>query len=117
MKKRIIFILSFIFIFFILEYFIFSPIYKLNSVYISYGLFPYDICQKQPRLWTAIKITFIISNLFNLIIISNIIFSKLLNTKSSKISLSQPPMLNKNNLQLLIGSDSENNSIYIPEKG
>ena len=62
--------------FFIIGFLIFSPIYKLDSVYISYGLFPYDICQKQPSLWNAIKIIFIFSNLINLTIVSNSIYLK-----------------------------------------
>ena len=61
MKKRIKFILLFLLIFFIIGFIIFSPLYKSNSVYINYGLVPYDICQKQPELWKTIKLIFIIS--------------------------------------------------------
>ena len=117
MKKRIIFISSFIFIAFIFGFFIFSPLYKLDSVYISYGLFPYDISQKQPQLWLFIKIYFIISNLMNLIIISNFIYSKISNKNCIKNLSNKPAILDKNNLQLLIGSNEQNNSLYIPEKG
>lgn len=89
MKKRLIFNFIFFLTFFIIEYLLFSPIYKLDSVYISYGLFPYDICQKQPTLWKSIKIIFIISNFITLNIISNLIYSKffknLINRKLFKI--------------------------------
>lgn len=117
MKKRIIFIFTFIFVFFAIEYFIFAPIYKLDSVYINYGLSPFDICQKQPNLWLFIKCAFFISNLFNLIIISNFIFLNIFKDQTKKKSITKPAIIEKDNLQLLIGSNSDNNSIYIPEKG
>ena len=117
MKKRLIFNFTFILTFFIIGYLIFSPIYKLESVYISYGLFPYDICKKQPQLWKIIKITFIISSLINLIIISNSIYSKLGKCRSKKASSPPSTAINQNNLQLLIGKNTENESIIIPEKG
>ena len=57
-KLSFIFILSVLLISFIIGYIIFSPIYKSTSIYISYGLVPYDICKKQPELWNAVKIIF-----------------------------------------------------------
>ena len=132
MKKRILFCFIFLIIFFIINYFIFSPIYKLNSVYINYGLHPYDICAKQPELWHFIKIIFIISELFNLIIISNLLFSKLINFSNNQFSKNNkilkllfnkkeknitPPKIDFNNLQLFIGNNENNKNIYIPEKG
>ncbi len=117
MKKRLLFILLFTITFLIIEYFIFSPIYKLNSVFISYGLSPYDICQKQPLLWKYIKLIFIISSTLNLIIIFNLIYSKIPHKNNTKNSNIISEKIDKNNLQLLIGKNQENNAIYIPEKG
>ena len=117
MKKRFLFNLIFLLIFFIIGYFIFSPVYKLNSVYINYGLFPYDICQKQPQLWSAIKYIFIISCSINLIIISNFIFPKFNNLYSKKDNNLSFEKIDKNKLALLIGKNEKNNSIIIPEKG
>ena len=117
MKKRILFILLFTLLFLIVEYFIFSPIYKLDSVYIPYGLYPYDICQKQPQLWRYIKLIFIISSLTNLIIISNMIYLKLPKKLSLKNTPSNLEKFDKNNLQLFIGKGQDNSNIYIPEKG
>ena len=118
MKKRLIFNLIFILAFLIIGYLVFSPIYKLNSVYISYGLYPYDICQKQPKLWNFLKIVFIYSSLINLIIISNTIYPKF----NSSFHISRQPtppsdIINPNNLELLIGNDLHGNAIHIPEKG
>ena len=117
MKKRFLFIIIFVLIFFIIGFFIFSPLYKLNSVYVNYGLVPYDICQKQPILWKLIKIIFIFSSMINLIIISNLIYSKIFKKSTNKHVALTPLNFNKNNLQLLIGKDEKNNGIYIPEKG
>ena len=129
MKKRLLFCFIFLLIFFIINYFIFSPIYKSNSLSINYGLHTYDICIEQHELWHSIKNIFFISELFNLIIISNLLFSKLINYSNNKnnkilkflINKKEkpitPPKINSNNLQLFIGNDVNNNNIYIPEKG
>ena len=84
MKKRLLFNFIFLFTFFIIGFFIFSPIYTSNSIYISYGLFPYNICEKQPTLWNSIKIIFIFSNFITLNIISNSLYSRFFKIKSSK---------------------------------
>lgn len=117
MRKRILFSLFFISIILSIEFFVFSPIYFLDSVFINYGLTPYDICQKQPRLWYFIKIVFIFSNIFNLIIISNNLYSILSKKNIIKKRVSQKEIISKNNLCLLVGLDNNKNKIYIPEKG
>ena len=117
MKKRLLFILIFTVTFLIVGYFIFFPIYQLDSIFITYGLYPFDICQKQPLMWKYIKIFFVISSTANLLIISNLIYSKIPHKINPKKSNSIPTKINKNNLQLLIGKNQENSYIYIPEKG
>ena len=127
MKKRLIFNLLILLSIFTIGYFIFSPIYKLDSVYIYYGLVPFDICEKQPKLWITIKIVFIVCSLFNTLFISNSIFSFFINhfnahiennsiNKNSNIIKSKTS-LDKNSLQLLIGKDKNNNPVIVPEKG
>ena len=170
MKKRLLFNFIFLLIFFLIGFFIFYPIYTSDSIYISYGLFPYNICEKQPILWAWIKIIFVISNFITLNIISNSLYSRIFKTKplknsnnnfnncfnncantnihnnfsnNAKYNLNnklinkfsninnslltlfydkknnnlEKNIINKNNLQLLIGLNSENNSVFIPEKG
>ena len=117
MKKRFLFIVLFTSLIFLLEFLVFSPIYTLHSVYINYGLHPYDICDKQPLLWMLIKLLFIVSSLFNSIIISNSIFSKTSKRFPKKKSTISSKVINKNTLQLLVGKDENHNSIFIPEKG
>lgn len=117
MKKKLIFNTTLLLIFFAIGYIIFSPIYKLNSVYISYGLTPYDICQKQPQLWSFIKIAFIVSNFTTIIIISNLIYPKIFSIFATQSKTIPPQKINNHTLQLLIGTNAENNNIFIPEKG
>lgn len=166
MKKRLLFNFIFLLIFFLIGFFIFYPIYTSDSIYISYGLFPYNICEKQPILWAWIKIIFVISNFITLNIISNSLYSRIFKTKplknsnnnfnncantnihnnfsnNAKYNLNnklinkfsninnslltlfydkknnnlEKNIINKNNLQLLIGLNSENNNVFIPEKG
>lgn len=117
MRKRIKFVTIFLSIFFIIGFIIFSPLYKSNSIYISYGLVPYDICKKQPELWQTLKIIFIISNFITLTFLSNTIYSKLFKFQNLKSETSYPQTINKCELKLLIGKDKNNNIIYIPEKG
>lgn len=117
MKKRLTFIFIFISVFLLIGYFIFSPIYKLDSVYINYGITSFDICKKQPSLWFSLKIIFIFSSIFDLILISNTLYSKYF----YKIFIHNTDNLivdtNSNDLKLLIGKDENNNSIYVPESG
>ena len=117
MKKRIIFIFTFILIFFILGFFIFSPLYNLKNVYISYGFLSYDINEKQPQLWLFIKICFIISSLFNLILISNAVYSNFIVKTNHKKINNPKPQIEKNDLQLFVGKNAKNETIFIEEKG
>ena len=127
MKKRLFFNLLILLFAISIGYFIFSPIYRLDSVYINYGLVPFDICEKQPRLWHFIKIIFIFSSLFNILFISNSLYPTLsnhfivhskknsLNNEKNMTYLENP--IDKNNLQLLIGKNKNNNPVIVPEKG
>lgn len=94
MKRHLIFNLIFIFIILFIGYLIFSPIYKLNSVYINYGLTSFDICEKQPSLWLWLKIIFIFSNLFNFILIFNTIYFKYFSNNFPKETNNKNPIQN-----------------------
>ena len=52
----------------------FSDIFYSNSIIITYGLHPFDICIKNPELWGYIKISFFITYVFSSFIISNFIY-------------------------------------------
>ena len=118
MRRKIIFIFSFTLFFLLLTLMLFLPLYLSNEVYLSYTLFPYNICEKQPQLWLYLKISFIISYLISLLIISNSIFNYTFKLKKHTNHLeTTTPCVNNNSLQLLIGINSENTPIYLPEKG
>lgn len=125
MKKRLIFNFIFLFILLLFGYLIFAPIYKLDSVYINYGLTSFDICEKQPSLWFALKIAFIFSCILNSVLIFNTIYSKYISKinfnnnffKTEFISCEDKnASLDPDNLQLLIGKNN-NSLVFIPEKG
>ena len=118
MRKKFIFMSSFTLFFLLIAIILFLPLYFSNEVYISYALFPYNICEKQPTLWLYLKISFVISYLISLLIISNSIFNYTFKFKK-KINPSKTnlPSVNNNYLQLLIGTNLQNQPIYIPEKG
>ena len=55
-------------------YTLFSEIFFADSVIITYGIHPFDICIKNPDLWQYIKYTFFITYIFSSFIISNFIY-------------------------------------------
>ena len=141
--KRFFFVVLFSLLYCYLGYKVFSDILYANSVIITYGIHPFDICVKNPDLWKYIKIAFVISYLFSSIIISNFIYfiseklvKKLIDTfkniseklnilkkkkreKSQKVSLSSSFFVDKKNedLKLFIGNSFEDKStIYLSSK-
>ena len=118
MKQKITFIISCLSITFIIGYIIFFPLYKQESVLITYGLTPYDICKKQLQFWNFLKTTFIISNLITATLIFNKIYSKFYTKQNPSAPITYPENnINTNNLHLLIGKDANTNNVYIPETG
>lgn len=128
-----------------LGYYLFLPVYLSSSVIISYGIHPFDICEKNPDLWYLIKLLFLITYLFSSMILSNLLyqsflqpiflcfdkfklkkfFSRFMNWwKYSKRqdSILSIPIDYSNSfqltpLQLYVGeSVTSNKSIYLPEK-
>ena len=141
--KRFFFVVLFSLLYCYLGYKVFSDILYANSVIITYGIHPFDICVKNPDLWKYIKLAFVISYLFSSIIISNFIYfiseklvKKLIDTfkniseklnilkkkkreKSQKVSLSSSFFVDKKNedLKLFIGNSFEDKStIYLSSK-
>ncbi len=120
--------MSFLIFFIISTYFIFKtfyPIYISEEIIITYGLHPFDICSKNPKLWIYIKITFIITFLISDFSIYNFIYSRILINFSFFKNVSNKKQINNNHykknskdLSLLVGHDKkENEKIYIPESG
>lgn len=111
-------------IFIYVTFYVFNPIFTAKEVIITYGIHPFDICSDNPELWKIIKTLYVICFLFSNLIVSHLIYTRILmkfsffQTKST-ISKSNIPMIThtKNSLDLLIGEDSSHNNIYIPESG
>ena len=68
-KAILIFLFAFIYCF--IGYKLFSEIFYSNSVIITYGINPFDICIENPDLWKYIKFTFFITYIFSSFIIAN----------------------------------------------
>jgi len=106
---------------------LFYPLYVANEVIIPYGIHPFDICSQNPKLWSIIKITYIVTFIFTNLVISNTIFKRFLikfkffqkNNKiiDSKYSNELINTLNSN-LKLFIGiNETDNKKVYLPESG
>lgn len=61
-----------------LGYFLFSSIYMSSSIIISYGIHPFDICERNPDLWHLIKLLFLITYIFSSMILSNLFYQSFL---------------------------------------
>ena len=104
--KRFLFITFFSFIYCYIGYSLFSEIFYANSVIITYGINPFDICIKNPDLWRYVKVIFVISYVFSSFIISNFLyfilslfFQKIINLINKIKSI-----INKFNLKNLINN-------------
>ena len=95
------------------------PIFTAKELIITYGIKPFDICQKNIKLWNLIKILYIITFLFSNLIYSYFVFNKIKNNEKiePKKEMMEKDKL-KNNLKLLIGYDIKTKEkIYLPEYG
>ena len=117
LKRRFIFVMTFLLIVAIINLFVFSPIYCLKTVVINFAVHPFNICEKYPNGWNLIKFIFIISSIISNFILSNIIYSFLFkkdpNIKEKKLS----NISSNNELNLKIGLTLENEEITIPVSG
>lgn len=117
-------------IFCFIGYQIFSKLYFLDHIIITYGLHPFDICLEQPILWKYCKIWFCVSYLFSSIFFANLFFNlfyKLFKSKFESLKIqksfknnSNYSLINPNSkcsLSLLIGENINTKQlIYLPEK-
>ena len=113
---RFIFCSFFAFLLLIFSIILFKPIlFASNNLCIS-NLKILDFIIKDSSLFYIYKISYIISLLFNSLVLSNIIYSKYF----SKIFLLNNPKkinnINSNDINLIVGKDLSGNLIYLPEK-
>lgn len=118
-KHRFIFVSLFLLISFIVNLFIFFPIFKSESIIISFAIHPFDICTKYPNGWILIKNLYIFSSFLSNLIISNVIYSFLFKKSpvvSSKVN-NKYSFNSDNNLNLKIGLTLDDSPIFLPLKG
>lgn len=72
--KRILFIFFAAFLFCLVGYSIFLPLYSSSHIMIDYGINPFDICVEQPILWQYCKYWFVFTYVFASFFISNFLF-------------------------------------------
>ena len=104
----------------ILEFTIFLKIFKSDEIIIRYAVNPYNIVDKQPQLWWGIKILFIVNYFIISIIFTEFISNMYENGESKKKKMNNTIRSNgacENGLNVLIGKNTNNEKIFIPEKG
>ena len=104
----------------IIMFLIFQKIFYSNNILIDFALHPFNICEKYPDLWNFIKISYVLSFNTSILIISTLIYSTIFpketNKKNSNNSSENNNTLNSE-LNLLVGTDINDNFVYIGEKG
>lgn len=117
-KKRLIFVLSFLLLYFSIYMLFFYSIYTSNNIIISFAVHPFNICSKYPYAWSNIKKFSLIFLLISNLIISNSIFSFYFKkySKSQKKSNTLPTFYN-DGFHLKIGNSLDSSAIYLPLSG
>ena len=116
-KILILFLLSIFFTFLILIFF--KPILTATNLIFPYSLHPFDIAYEYPKAWFYIK-TFYCFSLFVTVLLtlnSLSIFFKFNKKPKIKDNLAEDS-INKNNLNLLVGTNPDTQKqVFITEKG
>ena len=117
-KKRLIFVLSFLLLYFSIYMLLFHSIYTSNNIMISFAIHPFNICSKYPYAWSNIKKLSLLFMIVSNLIISNSIFSFYFKkySKYSKKSNTLPTFYN-DGFHLKIGNAINNTAIYLPLGG
>ena len=113
---RFIFDSVFTFSILIFSIILFKPILFTSPNLLVSTLKIFDFVIENSTLWHNCKILYIVTLLFNSVVISNIIYSKFLSKLFISTPLIQADTINLNNINLLIGKDSNGKTVYIPEK-
>lgn len=113
---RFIFCSVFTFSILVFSIILFKPILFTSPNLLVSNLKIFDFVIEDSTLWHNCKILYIVTLLFNSFVISNIIFSKFLFKIFISTPLVQAYTINSNNINLLIGKDSNGKPLYISEK-
>ena len=116
-KILILFLLSIFLTFLILVFF--KPILTATNLIFPYSIHPFYIAREYPKAWFYIKIIYCFTLFFTLFLTLNSI-SIFFNFKKQPKKKDNPDedLINKNNLNLLVGINPDNQKqIFITEKG
>ena len=117
LRRRFIFVTTFLLIIAIINLFIFCPVYLSDYILVDFAIHPFNICEKYPNGWNLIKIIYIVSSFISNFIISNIIYSFLFKKSPNKKEKNNFNNYYDNDLNLKIGLTVENEEIYLPING
>ena len=116
-KILILLLLSIFFTFLILIFFL--PILTAKNLIFPYSIHPFDIAQDYTKAWCYMKIFYCFSLFITVFLTLNslsIFFN--FKRKPKKKENVDENLINKNNLNLLVGINSDNQKqVFIPEKG
>ena len=119
-KIFILLMLSIFFTFLILIFF--SPILTAKNLIFPYSIHPFDIAYDYPKAWFYIKILYCFT-LFITVFLTLNSLSIFLNFKNKKLKKKEKDdsneiLINKNDLNLLVGINQDTQKeVFIPEKG
>lgn len=96
---------------------LFKPIFTANSVIITYGFTPFDICKTNLKLWCVIKFSYVAFLIFSRFIILDIIYKYVFSDVSHN-KKTQIHSTNDSSINLFAGIDVSNNqNVYLCENG
>jgi len=117
--RRILILFSLSIIFTVLVLIFFLPILTTKNLIFPYSIHPFDIAHAYPKSWFYIKIFYCFSLFITILLTLNSIsiFLKF-KKKTKKKDLLNEDFISKNNLNLLVGINPNNQKqIFITEKG
>lgn len=112
--KKILLSIIFSILSFLIIFKIFFSVFTANEIIITYGIHPFNICEKNLELWIFFKFAFVFTYIFSNFIIFYFTFSKIFHTSKKKSH--RKTIKNNYDLTLNIGFNKNSELIKIPEK-
>lgn len=100
----------------LLGYAIFYPIFYSTTIIIPFAIHPFNIVQEYPTAWKWIKCIFVISYFLSSLILSHILTMIFFSRSSKTIKGKEETEISDSSLQLLLGKNMENKSVFLSQK-
>lgn len=110
--RRVLFNFAILFVFLSLSFFLFFPVYTSDTIMITFAINPFNLCEKYPDFWKALKLLYFPISIISYLILINTLYSSLFTKPFIKQSSKK---IDKNTLSLFITKDQHGNSIILPE--